>query len=178
MGEEVSLYLKSIIFHIPLSFLTTSPSWVGTTSIHDPRGSPQCPKASKNATEITRSQLACLFIGKEGNSHLKSVTCLVPVICPTPSTSWGCLSPIHHPRGPPQIPKASKNATEIIKSYLARSFMGKEGNSLLKSTTCKVPVICLTLSSSWGGTALFHDPRGPSQSPKGIKNATKITRSH
>ena len=54
----------------------------------------------------------------------------------SPMPSWGGTSPIHHPRGPPQIPKATKNTTEISRSHLAAVFIGKEGNNHLKSVTC------------------------------------------
>ena len=130
--------LKRVTITWNLSWIrpTPSPSWGGTSPIPHPRGPPESPKVTKNTTVISRSHLAVVFIGKEGNNHLKSVTCLVPLICPTPSPSWGSTSPIPHPRGPPQSPKATKNTTKISRSHLAAVFIGKEGNNHLKSVTC------------------------------------------
>ena len=77
---------------------------------------------------------------KEGDNTLKSVTCQVPLICPTPSPLWGGTSPIPHLRGPPQSQKVTKNTTEISRSHLAAVFIGKEGG--------KSPKICHLLSLS------------------------------
>ena len=64
-------------------------------------------------------------MGKEGNNHLKSITCQVFLIF---STSLGGVLLIHHPRGLFKSPKVTKNATKIIRSCLVELFMGKEGN--------------------------------------------------
>ena len=75
-------------------------------------------------------------IGKEGNNHLKSMTCSVPLIRPTPSLAWGGTLPICYPRGPPQSPKATKNITDMSRSHSGAVFTIKEGNNHLKSVTC------------------------------------------
>ena len=72
-------------------------------------------------------------IGKEGNNHLKSMTCSIPLIRPTLSLAWGGTLPICYPRGPPP---ATKNITEISRSHSGAIFTGKEGNNHLKSVTC------------------------------------------
>ena len=126
-----------------------------------PQGPPQSPKAAKNTTEITTFGLAVFFVGKEGNSHLKTIKCQVFLICPTPSPSWGGASPIRHPRGPPQSPKATKNTTQLTTFGLAVFFVGEEGNSYHKTIKCKVFLIRPTPSPSWGGASPIPHPRGP-----------------
>ena len=117
-------------------------------------------------------------MGKEGNSHLKSITCSVLLISPTSFSSWDGTSLIHHPRAPFQSHKVTKNAIKITRSCFAGLFIGKEGNYYLKSITCSVFLICPTQSLSWDGTPPIHHHRGPFQSPKVTKNATMIIRSH
>ena len=75
-------------------------------------------------------------MGEKGNNHLKSITC--------PSPSLGGVLLIHHPRGLFQSSKVTKNTTKIIRSCLAGLFMGKEGNSYMKSITCLVLLISST----------------------------------
>ena len=135
MGKEGNSQLKSITCLLLLISPTSSPFWGGTSPIHHPRAPFQSPKVTKSAVKITRSCLAGIII-KEGDNYLKFITCSVFLICPTPSPSWGGTSPIHHPRGPFQSPKVTKNATMIIRSHLASLFIGKEGNGHLKSITC------------------------------------------
>ena len=120
--------------------------------------------------------LAVCFMGKEGNSHLKTTKCQVFLICPTPSSSLGGASIICHPRGPPQSLKATKNTTKITRFGLAVFLVGKEGNSPLKTTKCQVFLIRPTPSTSLGGASPIRHPRGPTQSPKATKNTTEITR--
>ena len=57
-------------------------------------------------------------MGEEGNLHLKSIICEVPLICYTPSFSWGATTLIPDPRGPTQCPKPTKNATEVTRSNI------------------------------------------------------------
>ena len=133
MGNEGNSQLKSITCLLLLISPTSSPSWGGTSPIHHPRAPFQSPKVTKSAVKITRSCLAGIFIGKEGDNYLKSIS-LPNLSYPFPLL--GGTSPIHHPRGPFQSPKVTKNATMIIRSHLARLFIGKEGNSYLKSITC------------------------------------------
>ena len=116
-------------------------------------------------------------MGKEGYSQLKSITCLLLLISPTSSPSWGGTSPIHHPRAPFQSPKVTKSAVKITRSCLAGIFIKKEGDNYLKFITCSVFLICPTPSPSWDGTSLIYHPMAPFQSPKVTKNANKITRS-
>ena len=137
-----------------------------------PQGPPQSPKAIKNTTEISKLRLASVHIGKERNNHVKSVTCEVPLILPNLSPSWGGTTPIRHPRGLPQSPKATKNTTEISKLRLASVFIGKERKNHLKSVNCAVPLICPTPFLPWGGTTPICHSKGPPQSPKAIKNIT------
>ena len=115
-------------------------------------------------------------MGKEGNSQLKSITCLLLLISPTSSPSWGGTSPIHHPRAPFQSPKVTKSAVKITRSCLAGIII-KEGDNYLKFITCSVFLICPTPSPSWGGTSPIHHPKGLFQSPKVTKNATNMIRS-
>ena len=131
---------------------------------------------TKNATKIIRSCLAGLFMAKKGNSHLKSITCSVLLTFLTSSPSWGGASPIHHSRGPPQSPKATKNTTEISRFASAVFFIGKEGYSPLRIIKCKVSLTRPTPSPSWGGTSPIRCPRGPPQSPTATKNTAEITR--
>ena len=116
-------------------------------------------------------------MGKKGNNHLKSITCQVFLIFSTPSPSWGGELLFHPPRGPFQSPKVTKNTTNKTRACLAGPFMGKEGNSHMKSITCSVLLISPTSSPFWNGTLLIHHPRAPFQSPKVTKNAIKLTRS-
>ena len=132
MGKEGNSQLKSITCSLLLISPTSSPSWVGTSPIHHPKAPFQSPKVTKRAVKITRSCLAGIFIGKEGDNYLKFITCSVFLIFPTLSFSLGGTSPIHHPGGPFQSPKVTKNATNMIRSCLAGPFMGKEGNRNLK----------------------------------------------
>ena len=136
-------------------------------------GPPQSPKATKNTIEISRSHLAAVFIGKEGNNHLKSLTCKVPLIWPTQSPSWGGTSPICLPKGPPTSPEATKNTIKISRFLLAAVFIGKEGK--------KSPEICHLLSPSNSsypvphlGWSLTHlSPQGPPlRAPKQPKVVT------
>ena len=145
---------------------TLSSSWGGAALSHDPRGPSQSSKGIKNATKITRSHLASFYMGKEGNSHLKSITYSLPVICPTPTFSWGGISSIHPPSGYPQSLKATKNATKITRSHLASLFIGKHGSRLLKSTICKVTLMRPTLSNSWVGISPIHHPQGSLLEPQ------------
>ena len=168
MGKEGNNHLKSITCQVFLIFSTPSPYWSGVLLIYHPRGPFQSPKVTKNATKIIRSCLAGLFMGKEGNSHLKSITCSVLLISPTSSPSWDGTSLIHHPRAP----------FKISRSRFAGLFIGKEGNYYLKSITYSVFLICPTWSLTWGGTPPIHHHRGPYQSPIVTKNATMIIRSH
>ena len=105
-------------------------------------------------------------MGKEGNNHLKSITCQVFLILASPSPSLGGVLLIHHPRGLFRSPNVTKNVTKMIRSCLAGLFMGKEGNSHLKSITCSVLLTFLTSSPSWGGTAPIHHPRGSFSEPQ------------
>ena len=73
------------------------------------------------------------FVGKEGNSHLKTIKCKVFLISPTPSPSWGGASPIRYPRGPPQSPKAAKNTIKTTRFGSALFLVGKEGTTPLKT---------------------------------------------
>ena len=82
-------------------------------------------------------------MGKEGNRHMKSITCSVLLISPTSSPSWDGTSLIHHPRAPFQSPKVTKNAVKITRSRFAGLFIGEEGNYYLKSITYSVFMICL-----------------------------------
>ena len=66
-------------------------------------------------------------MGKEGNSHLKSISCQALLIHFTMSSYWGGIVPIHHLKGLFQSLKVDKNATKITRSCLAGFFMGKEG---------------------------------------------------
>ena len=128
---------------------TPSPSWGGASPTRHPRGPPQSPKATKNTTEITKFGLAVFLVGKEGNSPLKTIKCIVFLICPTPLPSWGGASPIRHPRGPSQSTRATNNTTKITRFGLAVFLVGKEGNSPLKTIKYKVFLICpLTPSPS------------------------------
>ena len=117
-------------------------------------------RASKqpNAINITRSCLAGLFMGKEGNNHLKSITCQVFLIFSNLSSPRGGVLLIHYPRGPFQSPKVTKNATKIIRSCLAGLFIGNEGNNHLKSITCSVLLIFPTSFPSWGDISPIHHP--------------------
>ena len=133
MGKEGNSHLKSITCSILLIFPTSSPSWGGTSPIHHPRALFHRLEVTKNAIKITRSCLAGLFMGNEGNNCLESITCSVFLICPT---SWGGISRNHHPRSPYQSAKVTKNATMIIRSHLASLFIRKEGNGHLKSINC------------------------------------------
>ena len=156
MGNEGNSLLKSTTCKVPVICLTLSSSWGGKALVHDPRGPSQSPKVTKNATKITRSHSAGLYMGKEGNSYLKSITYSQPVIHSTPTPSWSGISPTHPPRGHHQSLKATKNSTEITRSHLAGLFMGQQGNWLLKSLTCKVLLMRLTLSTSWVGASPMH----------------------
>ena len=177
MGKKGNSQMKSITCLVLLISPTSFPSWGGTLPIHHPKAPFQSPKVTKNSIDLTRSCLAGLFIGKEGDNYLKSVTCSVFLICPTPCPSWGGTSPIRQPRGPFKSRKVTKNATNLIKPCLAELFMGKEGNCHFKSITCSVLLISSTSSPAWDGTSPIHHPRAPFQSPKETKNASKITRS-
>ena len=108
MGKEGNSHLKSTTCAILLIFSTSSPSWGGQSPIHHPRALFQSLEVTKNAIKITRSCLAGLFIGNEGNNYLESITCQVFLIFPTPSPSWCGTSLIHHPRGLFQSPKVTK----------------------------------------------------------------------
>ena len=79
------------------------------------QGSPHSPKVTKNTTKINRSLLAIFIMGKLENSPIKTKKCKVFMIFPMPLPSQGGKSIIHHPRNPPQCPKASKNATEMTR---------------------------------------------------------------
>ena len=46
----------------------------------------------------------------------------LPAIYHLIGPSWGGISPIHHPKGTPQSPKATKNAIQIIISLLSGLF--------------------------------------------------------
>ena len=92
-------------------------------------------------------------MGKEGNSHLKSITYSLPVIHPTSTFSW---------------------ATKITRYHLAGLYMGKQGYSHMKSITYSLPVICPTPTFSWGGISPTHPPSGHPQSLKATKNATEL----
>ena len=144
MGKKGDNHLKSISCQV---FLIFSTSLGGVSLIHHPRGLFKSPKVTKNATKIIRSCLAGLFIGKEGNSQLKSITCFLLLISPTSSPSWGGTSPIHHPRAPFQSPKVTKSAVKITRSCLAGIII-KEGDNYLKFITCSVFLICPTPSPS------------------------------
>ena len=165
MGKEGNNHLKSITCQVFLIFSNLSSPRGGVLLIHYPRGPFQSPKVTKNATKIIRTCLAGLFMGKEGNSHLKSITCSILLIFPTSSPSWGGTSPIHHPRALFQSLEVTKNAIKITRSCLAGLFIGKEGNNYLESITCQVFLICPTSSPSWGGTSPIHYLRGPFKSP-------------
>ena len=108
LGEKGENHLKSITCSVLLIFITSFPSWGSASPIHHPRAPIQSPKMTKNAIKITRSCLAGLFIGNEGNNYLETITCQVFLIFPTPSPSWCGTSPIHHPRGLFQSPKVTK----------------------------------------------------------------------
>ena len=75
MGKEENNRLESITCSVFLICPTPSPSLGGTSPNHHPRGPYPSAKVTKNGTMIIRSHLASLFIGKEGNGHLKSITC-------------------------------------------------------------------------------------------------------
>ena len=177
MGKKGISQMKSITCLVLLNSPTSSPSWGSTLPIHHPRAPFQSPKVTKNSFKLTRSCLAGLFIGKEGDNYLKSVTCSVFLICPTPCPSWGGTSPIHHLGGPFKSPKVTNKATNLIRPRIAELFMGKEGNCHFQSMTCSVFLISPTSSPSWDGTSPIHHPRAPFQSPKVTKSAVKITRS-
>ena len=99
----------------------------------DPLRAPQRPKRPPIQPDLAK---LIFFMSKEENSFHKTVRRQVSLIHPPPSSSWGGTSPICHPRCPPQSPKATKNTTEIIRFDLAVFFLGKEGNSPLKTIKC------------------------------------------
>ena len=105
-------------------------------------------------------------MGKEGNCHLKSITCSVYLISPTSSPSWDGTSLIYHPMAPFQSPNVTKNANKITRSRFAGLFIGKEGHFYLKSIICTVFLICPTWSLSWGGTPPIHHHRAPIKAQK------------
>ena len=125
-SKEGNSLLKTTKCQVFLMRPPPSPSLDGASPIRHPRGPPQSPKPTKNTTEITRFGLAVFLVGKEGNSPLKTTKCQVFLIRPTPSPSLGGASPIRHPRGPPQSPKATKNTTKITRfgSHLTSSVTG------------------------------------------------------
>ena len=125
---------------------------------------------------IIRFGSVIYFVGKEGSSPLQTIKCYVFLICPTPSPSWGGISPLYPPRGPLQICKAAKNGTKIPRFGSAIFIIGKQGKSPLKSIKCSVFLICLSPSPSRGGKSPICHPRGPTQSPNATKNTNKITR--
>ena len=94
------------------------------------------PKVTKKVTKMTRSHLASLVMGKEGNRHLKSITCLVLRLVPTLSPIWGGKSPIYPPKDPFHSPKATKNATKVARFHFAGLYMDEEWKRHLKSITC------------------------------------------
>ena len=85
---------------------------------------------TKNATKIIRSCLAGLFMGKKGNSHLKSITCSVLLTFLTSSPSWGGTSPIHHPRGSFSEPQSEHKCHQDNKILLSRPFHRERGQQL------------------------------------------------
>ena len=113
---------------------------------------------------------------EEGISPLRTIRCSVFPKRLTPSPAWGGASPINHPRGCPQSPKATKNTTKITRFCLPTCFMGKEENSLLKTIIRNVFLICPTLSPSCGGASPIRHPRGPPQSFRATKNTTELSK--
>ena len=93
------VFLKFFIFF--LIFPASTPSLGGASSISHPWGQPQSPKVTKNTTMFTRFNLAVFLVRKEGNSPLKTIKCLVFLICPTLVPSLGGTSLICHLSGPP-----------------------------------------------------------------------------
>ena len=128
------VFLKFFIFF--LIFPASTPSLGGASSISHPWGQPQSPKVTKNTTMFTRFNLAVFLVRKEGNSPLKTIKCLVFLICPTLVPSLGGASLICHLSGPPQSPKVSKNTIKITSFCHAVILMSKEANSLLKAIKC------------------------------------------
>ena len=78
---------ESVTCKVLMTWPTPPPPGV----VHPPSITPGAPgyspKVTKKVTKMTRSHLASLVMGKEGNRHLKSITCLVLRLVPT-------LSPI------------------------------------------------------------------------------------
>ena len=75
------------------------------------------------------------------------------------SPSLGGASPISHPRGPPQGPKAARNMKKITKFSSAVFFGGKEGKNFLKTIRNQVFLIFPTLSPPWGIDSAINHPR-------------------
>ena len=123
MGKKGNNHLKSITCQV---FLIFSTLLEGVLLIHHPRGLFKSPKVTKNATKIIRSCLAGLFIGNEGNNHLKSITCSVLLIFPT-------LSPpgvIYHPsitQGSFSVPQSGQKCHQDNKILLSRPFHKERG---------------------------------------------------
>ena len=102
---------------------------------------------------ITRFDLAVFLVRKEGNNPLKTIKCLVFLICPTLVPSLGGASLICHLSGPPQSPKVSKNTIKITSFCHAVILMSKEANSLLKAIKCLAylshPVMMVVVAVVW-----------------------------
>ena len=108
MGKDGKSHLKPIKHRV----FVIGPSCSDAQPTHLPRGASERHKVSKNTTEMT-NWAKQLFNGTVGEAPLRTIKCEVFVSLPTLSTSWGGLSPIRDPRGPPQSPKVTKNTIEI-----------------------------------------------------------------
>ena len=119
------------------------------------------PKATKTTPKLITFGSDVFFTGEEGNSPLKTIKHPPFQISSAPSPSRGGASPIYHPRSTPQCYKATKNTPEVIWFGLAVFFVGKEGNSLLKTIKHQSFLIFPILSTSWLGPSPICYHRGP-----------------
>ena len=110
-------------------------------------------------------------MGKEGNSHLNSITCSFLLILTTFSPSWGDISSIHHCRALFQSPKVTRNAIKIIRSCLAGHFFGERGEQSSEIYHLfSTPDFPLSLFPLLGWCITHSSPQGsPSEPQNGQK---------
>ena len=104
-----------------------------------------------------------------------SILCFF-LILPTLSPSQDEASPICHPRGPPQFPKATKNAAEITRFSSAGYFVGYEEDRQIISTLSPLFLILPTPAPSRGGASYVYHPRGPSWSQIKTNSTTTFSK--
>ena len=158
MGKKGNSHLKSITCSVLLTFLTSSPSWGGTSPIHHPRGSFSEPQSEQKCHQDNKILLSRPF-HRERGQQLPGVYHLLSL----PDLSYLLGRYITQPL--PQEPLSERQSDQKChhdnQISLSKPLHRERGERSPKIYHLLVLLICPTSTPSWGGASPINHSRGP-----------------